>query len=84
MQLELERFGEKLRHLRVSRSLTLEQLSTELGYSTHSYVDEIELGKKKPTVEFAIKVSRYFNVTTDSLLKDELELSPIHQTSSGV
>lgn len=84
MKLELARFGEKLRHLRSSRSLTLKQLAMELGYASHSYLDEIELGRKTPTAEFVIKVSNYFNVTTDSLLKDELELTPIEQASSGV
>ncbi len=75
MQLELARFGEKLKLLRKLHSMTLEQLSGELGYSTHSYISEIETGKKKPTAEFVLRVSRFFNVTTDSLLKDELEVT---------
>jgi transcriptional regulator with XRE-family HTH domain len=83
MQLELARFGEKLRRLRMSRSLTLDQLASQLGYSTHSYLDEIELGKKKPTAEFALKISRFFNVTTDSLLKDEVELHPTGKDDSS-
>ena len=35
---------------------------------------EIEAGKKKPTAEFVLKVARYFKVSTDQLLKDELSV----------
>jgi len=45
-----------------------------LGYTAHGHISEIESGKKKPTAEFALKVARLFNVTTDQLLKDELDL----------
>lgn len=70
----MDRFGEKLRALRLRRGLTLDQLATALGYRTHSYLSEVESGKKRPTAELALKVSRYFGVTTDVLLKDEVEL----------
>ena len=70
----MERFGEKLRTLRVGRQLTLQQLAAALGYSTHAYISEIEAGKKVPTVAFVLKVSRLFEVTTDALLLDEAEL----------
>ena len=68
------RFGEKLRVLRTRRNLTLIQLSEQLGYRAHGYLSEIESGKKSPTAALALKVSRLFGVSTDALLKDELEL----------
>jgi DNA-binding XRE family transcriptional regulator len=35
---------------------------------------DIETGKRKPTLEFAVKVSEYFAVSVDVLVKDELEV----------
>lgn len=70
----MQRFGEKLHALRIQHRMTLKDLALALGYTAHGYISEIESGKKKPTAEFALAVARLFNVTTDQLLKDELEL----------
>ncbi len=70
----MQRFGEKLRVLRTGRRMTLKELAFSLGLTAHGYISEIEAGKKKPTAEFVLKVARYFKVTTDQLLKDELEV----------
>ncbi len=67
-------FGKKLHQLRLHNDLTLQQLATVLGYSTHSYLSEIESGKKVPTVELVLKVSETFDVSTDQLIRDELNL----------
>ena len=69
-----KRFGEKLRALRTQKGISLADLASHMGYSSHGYISEIENGKKQPTVEFVMKVARIFDVTTDQLLKDELEL----------
>lgn len=50
------------------------ELANFLGYTSHGYISEIENGKKQPTVEFVLKVARFFDITTDCLLKDELEI----------
>ncbi len=71
----MKRFGEKLRYLRNSHNMTLVQLAEALDYTTHGYLSEIEYGRKLPTTTFVLKVARLFNVTTDELLKDELELN---------
>ncbi len=70
----MRRFGEKLRSLRTNRQMTLKELATALGLTAHGYISEIESGKKKPTAELVLKVARYFRVTTDVLLKDELDI----------
>ena len=69
---EIKRFGEKVRHLRVQKGLTLKELADALGYKTHAYLSELESGKKLPTAGLVLRVARFFNVTTDELLKDEL------------
>ncbi len=70
----IQRFGEKLRTLRIQRGLTLKELAHELGHVAHGYISELETGKKPPTVEIVLSVARLFHVPTDHLLKDELEL----------
>lgn len=71
----IHQFGEKLRALRTRHNLTLKELARQLGYSAHGYISELEAGKKLPTVEFVVGVARLFGVTTDQLLKDELEVN---------
>ncbi len=69
-----KRFGEKLRTLRKRRGMTLMELARATGYASPSHVSEIETGKRKPPLEFALKIGRLFDVSLDQLLKDELEL----------
>ena len=71
---DFARFGEKLRALRTRRRLTLTQLAEHLGDKAHGHLSEIEAGKKLPTAGMALKVARLFDVSTDVLLKDELEV----------
>ncbi len=70
----MQRFGEKLHALRTAHELTLQQLAAELGYATHAYISELESGKKVPTAALVLKVARRFGVSTDVLMKDELDL----------
>lgn len=71
----IQRFGEKLHSLRISHGLTLKELAIQLGHVAHGYISELETNKKQPSVEFVLGVARLFNITTDQLLKDELELT---------
>ncbi len=80
MGLSMQRFGEKLRILRTQHGMSLQELAYKLGLTAHSYISELESGKKKPTAEFILNVARLFNVTTDQLLKDELELDTDAET----
>jgi transcriptional regulator with XRE-family HTH domain len=70
-----KRFGEKLRIIRLSKNMSITELANQLGYSSHGYISELENGKKQPTVEFVLKVSRLFDISIDELLKDELEVN---------
>jgi transcriptional regulator with XRE-family HTH domain len=71
----IQRFGEKLKALRLARGFTLQQFAESLGYSAHGYISELEAGKKMPTVEFVLGISRVYGVSIDELLRDELELT---------
>jgi len=70
----LQRFGEKLRLLRMQHNMTQRELAAALGYTAQSHIWAVETGKKQPTAELVLKVSQYFNVSADHLLRDELEL----------
>jgi transcriptional regulator with XRE-family HTH domain len=70
----MQRFGEKLHALRLKQGLSLKELAQALGYTAHGHISEIEAGKKMPTARFVLNVARLFNVSTDQLMKDELEL----------
>ena len=71
----MQRFGEKLRTLRKRNGLSLRQLASELEFASHSHVTNMEAGRKKPSAELVFKIARFFNVTTDQLLDDELDVN---------
>jgi transcriptional regulator with XRE-family HTH domain len=70
----MQRFGEKLRTLRKRQGMTLEEVASLLGYSAHAHISVLENGKKQPTAALVLKVARLFGVTTDQLLRDDLEV----------
>ena len=69
----MNKFGEKLRALRKREGLSLRQLGKMLDVH-HSHIGKIELGQKTPNVAMVIKIADIFGVTTDQLVRDELEL----------
>lgn len=70
----MQRFGEKLHTLRQQKGLTLKELTEQLGMSAYSHISKIENGEKKPSLELAFKISRYFGVSLDSLVDDAVDL----------
>lgn len=71
---EINRFGEKLRILRTHQGWTLQQLAVHLDLVAHGYISELETGKKTPTAAIVLKIARLFDISTDTLLKDEVDL----------
>jgi transcriptional regulator with XRE-family HTH domain len=76
----MKRFGEKLHTLRIHHGLTLSELAQQLGYQSHSYINEIEAGRKTPTTALVIKVADLFGVSTDALLRDKIEVDTATST----
>ncbi len=70
----MKRFGEKLRQLRQTRDLTTRQLASILEMKSHSHIADMESGRSYPSVELLVKLADFFRVTTDQLLRDELEI----------
>lgn len=70
----MRRFGEKLRILRKQHDMTLQELADALGYVSHGHLSEIETGKRKPKVDFVVRIAQLFAVSLDQLIRDDLEL----------
>jgi transcriptional regulator with XRE-family HTH domain len=70
----VQRIGGKIRVLRRRQGMTIKQLALALGFPSHSYISEIENGKKIPSTEMIIKLADLFKVSVDQLVRDEIEL----------
>lgn len=69
----MKKFGEKLRVLRKKTGLTTRELGDLLNvHQTH--VSQIETGRKVPNAAMILKIADIFGVTTDLLMRDEIEL----------
>ncbi|VBB06477.1 Hypothetical protein LUCI_1709 [Lucifera butyrica] len=62
-----EIFCERLRALRSSQNLTLEQLAEELGLVKQT-INNWEKGVRAPSLEASIALAEYFNVSLDYLV----------------
>jgi transcriptional regulator with XRE-family HTH domain len=71
--MNIERFGEKLKILRLQKGLTTRQLAFFL-HTTNSQISRVENGLRKPSAELILQTADYFNVSLDQLMRDELDL----------
>ncbi|MBV7336441.1 helix-turn-helix domain-containing protein [Chloroflexi bacterium TSY] len=73
----MRRFGGKLRALRQRRGWSQQQVS-ELLEVSRPYVAKMERGGgKMPNAHMILKIADIFEVTTDQLMWDELDLDSI-------
>ena len=66
--------GEKLRRLRIARQLSQEQLADKLQVSRQA-ISKWELGESMPDTENLILLSKFYGVSIDYLLLNELNIS---------
>jgi len=70
-------FGEKLRKLRESKGLTQRELAEKLGYSSNSYISDVEKGVFIPPKDKLKKIAKAlgvpFSKIEDMLLESKLE-----------
>ena len=71
----MERFGEKLRALRLQRELSIRQLASLLEISSHSHIVNLEAGRKQPSVNLILKVCKLFDVSPNQLMLDDHEIN---------
>jgi transcriptional regulator with XRE-family HTH domain len=74
-------FGEKLRYLRNRRGISQTELAQQLQLASHSHVNNLEAGRREPSLDLVIRAARLFEVTTDYLLRDAVptEMIAIHR-----
>ena len=63
-------FGEILTNLRKSRGLSQEQLAGELNL-TRQTISKWELNQSTPDLDYLVRLSEFFGVSTDYLIKGE-------------
>ena len=67
-------FGEKLLTLRTQHGLTVRQLAAALEIKSPGYITKLEKGRQKPSRDLLLKISLFFEVSADQLLRDDLDL----------
>ena len=60
-------FSVRLKEVRTSQKQTQKQVAAAIELSERHYQD-IEYGKKEPSIGIAVKLCNYFNVSADYLL----------------
>jgi transcriptional regulator with XRE-family HTH domain len=72
------RLGEKLRQIRASLDLTLEQMIERLGYKDSpiypTNISGMERGEREPPLTLLLAYARLVNISTDVLIDDDLNL----------
>lgn len=72
------RLGEKLRQIRASLDLTLEQIIEHLGYNDSpiypTNISGMERGEREPPLKLLLAYARLAGVSTDILIDDEINL----------
>lgn len=73
------RLGEKLRQIRISLDLTLEQMIECLNYKDSpiypTNISAMERGEREPPLLLLLAYARLVGVSTDVLIDDELDVS---------
>lgn len=78
----MDDFGERLRKLRVAQNLTQQQLGESLGVVPSTIGKYEKVRDSYPSVEVLIKLSDFFNVSIDYLLKGR-EILPSVENNIG-
>jgi transcriptional regulator with XRE-family HTH domain len=60
-------FGQRLKHLRLERGITLDKLAEELG-TTRATLSHYEKEQRTPNSDMLKSIAKYFNKSTDYLL----------------
>jgi transcriptional regulator with XRE-family HTH domain len=72
------RLGEKLRQIRASLGLTLEQLIEQLNYKDSpiypTNISGMERGEREPPLLLLLAYARLIGISTDVLIDDEVDL----------
>ena len=68
-----EKFREKMNRARIENKLSKSELAKKVSKSP-SFICDIESGRKNPSFETAINISKVLNISLDKIFKDKLRL----------
>lgn len=69
----MNRLGEKLHLLRQRRGLTTKRLAEHLQTSD-AQISRVENGQRKPSADLVFKMSIFFEIPMERLMRDDLEV----------
>jgi len=69
----MKRLGEKLHLLRQRSGLTTKRLADQLQTSD-AQISRVENGQRKPSADLVFKISIFFEVSMERLMRDDLEV----------
>jgi transcriptional regulator with XRE-family HTH domain len=73
--------GAKIRAKRVQKSLNQVQFASLIGIS-QTHLSQIELGKKKPSLDLLVVISKALECSINDLIQDDANpLEPVRDTS---
>lgn len=78
-----EGFGDRLRRLRRNANLTQGELALKLDVVPSAVSKYERTPKAYPSIDALLKISDFFNVSTDFLLKGVSSLQPVENNISG-
>lgn len=76
MNIDYASIGLRIKHYRVMRNLSQEQLADQVGMS-YVYISYIETAKKRPSLEAVINIANALRVSSDELLVDNIAISKV-------
>jgi transcriptional regulator with XRE-family HTH domain len=75
-------FGEKLQHLRLQHTMTQTELAHQLQLSSHSHVNNLEAGRRAPSIDLVLRVANLFSVTTDYLVREHISTEMVEMRTT--
>jgi transcriptional regulator with XRE-family HTH domain len=66
------RLGEKMRYLRQQHGWSQRDLTRQLQLARHSYISNLEAGRKAPSLQLVIRLAHVAAVSIDYLLRDTI------------
>lgn len=76
----MDRISKNIRFLRGKTNLNQAQLADKLGFKRSTYAT-FESGRAKLTVENLVKISNYYRISVDDIIKNDLSNIQIHKLS---
>lgn len=73
----MQLLGAKLRELRGQKGWNQTELTRQVGLSHPGYVNNIEAGRRVPSLDLIVQIANLFGITTDYLTLDTIRVSPL-------